>query len=105
MWTGIPYCSKFESSPGYKTVLNSAMSYLVRLMMTGPEFLEDLKNNQINLQPEHNPMALDKTMMDIWNKQALELRRREDQWEQDVADRLTRFEAYRVSISSYRYFI
>ena len=77
MWTGVPRCIKFESSPGYKAVLNCAMPYLVALMMTGPKFSEDPENNQINQWPERNLMALDRTMVEVWNKWAIELGRRE----------------------------
>ena len=49
MWTGVPRCIKFESSPAHKAVLNCVMPYLVALMMIGPEFLEDPENDQINL--------------------------------------------------------
>ena len=46
-------------------MLNCAMLYIVALIMTGPEFLEDLKNNQINLLPERNPMALDRLIVEV----------------------------------------
>lgn len=62
------YYTNFESSLEYKTVYNFAMPYLVALMMTGPKFLEDLENNQINLWPERNPMALDRIIIEILNK-------------------------------------
>ena len=45
MWMGVLYCTKFESSLAYKAVLNYAMPYFVALIMTGPEFLEDPKND------------------------------------------------------------
>ncbi len=96
MWTGVPRHTKFESRPGHKAVLNCAMPYLVSLMITGPEFSEDPENDQINPWPEDNPMALDRTMVEVWNKWALELRRREGRQDQDVADGPTGFEARRV---------
>lgn len=97
MWTGVPRRIKFESSPGHKAVLNCAMPYLVALMMTGPEFSEDPENDQINPWPERNPMALDRTMVEVWNKWAIELGRREGRRDRDVAERPNGFEARRVS--------
>ena len=97
MWTGVPRRIKFESSPGHKAVLNCAMPYLVALMMTDPEFSEDPENNQINPWPEYNPMALDRTMVKVWNKWAIELGHREGRRDRDVAERLNGFEARRVS--------
>ena len=38
------------------------------LVMTGFEFFEDLENKQINPWPEHNPMSLDKMMMNVLKK-------------------------------------
>lgn len=49
MWTGIPYYTKFEFNSGHQDVLNCTMLYLVALMITGLEFLEDRENDQINL--------------------------------------------------------
>ena len=74
------------------------MPYLVALMMTGPEFSEDPENDQINPWPERNPMALDKTMVEVWNKWVIKLGRRKGQRDRDVAERPNRVEACRVSI-------
>lgn len=74
------------------------------LMMTGPEFSEDPKNEQINPWPERNPMALDKMMMNVWNKWAIDLGRREGQRNRDVADRPTKYEARKVSMTFYESF-
>lgn len=68
MWTEIPHCTQFEYRLGHNAVPNCAMPYLVALIMTGPEFLEDSENNLINPWPERNSMALDKMMIKIWNK-------------------------------------
>lgn len=97
LWTGISCFTKFESSSGHKTVLNCAMLYLVALMMTGSKFLDDPKNDQINLWPEWKPMTLDKTMVAVWNKWALKIRRKKGRRDRDIADRLTIFEACRLS--------
>ncbi len=75
------------------------------LMMTGPEFSEDAENEQINTWPERNPIALDKIMMNLWNKWAINLERREGQRDKDVADRLTKYEARRVSMRFYEPFL
>lgn len=61
-------CIKFESSSRHKVVFNSTMPYLVILMMTNLKFLKDSENDQINLWPECNFIALDKTMVKVWNK-------------------------------------
>ena len=53
------------------------MPYLMAFMITGPEFSEDPENEQINPWPECNPIALDKIMMNVWNKKAIDLGRRE----------------------------
>lgn len=45
---GILYYTKFESNPGYKAILGCVMSYFMTLMIIGPEFFEDPKNDQIN---------------------------------------------------------
>lgn len=68
MKIGIPHCIKFEFSPGHKAVFNYAIPYLIALMITGFEFLEDFKNNQINPYLERNPIALDRIMVEFWNK-------------------------------------
>ena len=67
-------------------------------MMTGPEFLEDSKNDQINPWPERNPIVLDRTMVEISNKYEIELRCKEGQQDQDVADRSTGFEALKWAL-------
>ncbi len=68
IWTGVPRCTKYKSHQGHKAVSNCAIPYLMSLMMTGPEFSEDPENEQINSWPERNSMALDKMMMNMWNK-------------------------------------
>lgn len=66
-------------------------------MMTGLEFSEDLKNNQINSWPEHNPMALDKTMLRVWNKRVVEPGHRDIHQNQDLTKKPNQFEACRLS--------
>lgn len=78
------------------------MSYLVILIISSSEFLKDLENNQIYLKPKHNLIVLDKTMIEIWNKGSLELGRRKGWRDWDIVDKLTEFEACRISIGSYR---
>ena len=98
MWMGVPRHTKYKSNPGHKTVYNSDMPYFIALMMTGPEFSEDPENEQINPWPERNPMTLDKMMMNVWNKWVIDLGRKEGQWDKDVAERTTKFEAQKVSM-------
>lgn len=68
MWMRILYCTKFESSPEYKSFFKYTMLYLIMLIITGLEFLKGSKKNQINLWPKYNLMALDRTIVKIWNK-------------------------------------
>ncbi len=65
MQTGVSRRTKYKSSPGHKTVYNCVIPYLIALMMTGPEVLEDPENESINPWPERNPMALDRMMMNM----------------------------------------
>ena len=75
------------------------------LMMTGSNFFEDPESEQINFWLKLNPMALDKMMMNVWNKWAIDLGYREGQWNKDVADRPTKFEAQKMSIRLYKHFL
>ena len=68
LWTGVLHHTKYKSNPGHKAIYNTIILYLVALMMTGPELSKDPENKQINLWPERNPMALDKMMINVWNK-------------------------------------
>ena len=77
MQTGVPRRTKYKSNLGHKAVYNSAIPYLMALMMTGSEFFEDPENEQINPWPKCNPMAQDKMMMNVQNKWAINLGRRE----------------------------
>ncbi len=97
MWTGVPCHTKYESSPGHKAVYNCVIPYLIVLIITGPEVLEDPKNEPINLWPERNPMALDTMMMNVWTKWAIDLGREEGQPDEDVGPRLTKYEARQVN--------
>ncbi len=101
IWTGVPRRTKYKSNQGHKAVYNCAMPYLMALMMTGPEFFEDPENEQIYPWPERNPIALDKMRMNMWNKWAIDLGRREGQWDKDIADRPTKYEARKVSMRFY----
>ena len=105
MWTGVPRRTKYESNLGHKAVYDCPIPYLMALMMTGPEFSEDLENEQINPWPEGNPMALDKIMMNVWNKWAIDLGRRGGQRDKDVANRPTKYEARKVSMRFYEPFL
>lgn len=97
IWSGVPRRTKFESNSGHKAVYDCAMPYLMALMMAGPKFSEDPENEQISPWPERNSMALDRTMVEVWNKWAIELGRREGRRDRDVADRPTKYEARKVS--------
>lgn len=65
MWTGIGRHTKFKFSLEYKAVLKYTILYLVALLMIGPEFLKDPENKKINPLLEHNPMALDKIIVEV----------------------------------------
>lgn len=65
MWLGIPCYTKYEYSLGYKTVYNYAMPYLIVLIITGPEVMDDLKNAQTNPWPKSNHMALNSIMLNV----------------------------------------
>ncbi len=101
MWTGVPRRTKYESSPGHKAVYNCIMPYLTVLMITGPEVSEDPENESINAWPERNLMALDRMMMNVWTKQAIDLGRGEGQPDEDVSPRLTKYEARQVNRISF----
>lgn len=77
MWIGVPCRTKYEFKVGHKAIYNCTMPYLIALMMTGPKFFEDLENEQINPWPERNPMVLNKMMMNMENKWAINLGCRE----------------------------
>ncbi len=101
MWIGVPRHTKYESSPGHKAVYNCVMPYLTVLMMTGLEVLEDLENEPINPWPERNPMALDRMMMNVWTKWAIDFGRGEGQPDEDVGPRPTKYEACQVNRISF----
>lgn len=75
-----PYI-KFEVNLEYEAIFNCAIPYLVALMIIGIEFLEDPENNLINPWPEGNTIVLDKIIMEVWNKWALKLGYRKNQWD------------------------
>lgn len=77
--SGILYCTKYKSNLGHKAVYNCAMPYLTLLMMTGLEVLKDPKNKPINLCPECNPILLNRMMLNVQTKWAINLRHRENQ--------------------------
>ena len=81
------------------------MPYLMALIMTGLEFSEDPENEQINPWPKRNLMALDKMIMNVWNKWAIDLGRRKSQRDKDVAYRPMKFEARKVSMRLYKPFL
>lgn len=95
---GISYYTKFKSSSRHKTIFNCAMSYLVVLMMTSIEFLEDLENNQIKLYPKCSLIVLDWTMIEAWNKLTLELEYKKIWQDQYIANKTLEFEIHRVNI-------
>ncbi len=66
-------------------------------MMTGPEVSEDRENEPINPWPERNSMALDRMMINVWTKWAIDLRRGEGQPDEDVGSRSTKYEARQVN--------
>ena len=81
------------------------MPYLMALIMTSPKFSENPKNEQINPWLEFNPMALNKMMINVWNKCAIDHERRKGQRDKDIANRLTKFEGWKVSMRLYELFL
>ncbi len=79
--------------------------HFMAMMMTGHEFSEDPENEQINPWSEHNPMVLDKMMMNVCNKWAIDLGRRECQQDKDVVDGPTKYEARKVNMRFYEPFL
>ncbi len=77
MSTGIPHRTKYESSPDHKAVYNCVIPYLTALMMTGPEVSEDPENKLINPWLERHPMTLNRMMINVWTKWAIDLERGE----------------------------
>ncbi len=104
MWTGILCRTKYESSPDHKAIYNYFMSYLKVLMMTGPEVLEDPKNEPINLWPKRNPIALDRMIMNMWMKWAIDPGRGEGQLDENIGPRPTKYktrQVNRISLDEY----
>ncbi len=66
-------------------------------MMTGPEVSEDPENKPINPWPERNPMALDRMIMNVWMKWAINLGREESQLDEDVGLKPTKYEARQMN--------
>lgn len=97
MQLGVFCCTKYKSSPGYKTVYNSTILYFTALMMTGPEVLEDPKKNQINLQPEHNPMALNRIILNVLTKLAIDFGGKKNQQDENIDFRLIKYKACHVN--------
>ncbi len=93
MWMCVLCRTKYESSPGYQPVYNCVMPYLTALMMTSLEVSEDSKNEPINLWPERKPMVLDRMVMNLWTKWAIDLGRGEGQSDENVGPRPTKYEA------------
>lgn len=68
----IIYWIKFNSSPWPKTILNCSMLYLIATIITSLKFLNNLKKNQINQWPKSKTIALEKIIIEIWNKYIIE---------------------------------
>ncbi len=66
-------------------------------MITGLEVLEDPENKPINPWPQHNPMTLDRMMMNVWTKWAIDLGHRKGQPDEDVGLRPTKYSACQVN--------
>lgn len=80
------------------------MPYLMILIMISSKFFENLKKEQINPQPKYNLMALNKMMINVQNKQTIDLGRKESQQNKDVAYKPTKYKACKVSIIFYESF-
>ncbi len=65
--------------------------------MTGPEVLEDPENKPINPWPKRNSMALDRMMMNMWTKCAIDLGRGKGQPDEDVGPKPTKYETRQVN--------
>lgn len=61
----VPCHTKYEFSLDYKAVYNYAIPYFTVLMIISSKILEDLKNIQINPQPDRNPIVLNRIMLDM----------------------------------------
>ncbi len=66
-------------------------------MMTGPKVSEYPENKPINPWPKRNFMALDRMMMNVWMKWAIDLGCEEGQPDEDVGPRPTKYEACQVN--------
>lgn len=91
------YHTKFKFNLKYKTLFNCTIPYFMALIITNFQFLKSFKNKPVNLQSKHNLMALDKIIKKVWNKQILEFRYKKDQQNQNIADKLLRFEVCKMS--------
>lgn len=58
-------CSKCKSSLEHKAVYNYAMLYLIALIIIDSKILEHPENNETNPWPEHNPIALNRIMLNM----------------------------------------
>ena len=90
---GVLCRTKYKYNPRHKAIYNSAIPYLMALIMISFEFSEDPENEQINFWPKHNPIALDKIMINGWNKWAIDLGRKKGQQDKNIANKPTKFEA------------
>ena len=67
------------------------------LMITDPEISKDPKNKLINPWPKRNPIALDKIMINVRIKWAIDLERKESRPNEDVSSMPTKYEACQVN--------
>lgn len=97
----VPYCTNYESSLIYKMVYNYAIPYLTVLIMIGPEILENLKNDQINLWFKHILIVLNKMIINMQTKWVIDLRYKKDQPDEYIGPRLTMYKAYQMNKTSH----
>lgn len=76
------------------------MPYFITPLMTSPKISKNLENKQINLWPKCNLMALNRIMIEMYNKWDIKLERREDQPHQDVVNGSKNYKAYKVNTRS-----
>lgn len=88
----------------HKAIYNSIMLYLMALIMTSPEFFKDLENEHINPWPKCNSLALNKMMINIQNKQKINFEYKKGQQNRDIANKPTKYEVQKVSITFYESF-
>lgn len=53
----------------------------------------------MNPQPKYNPIVLDKIMMNIWIKWAMDFKYKKSQQDRNIANKLTKYKVQKMSIT------